>query len=128
NVEVGADAILGSADQGDGMLEAILDRARAGLAAEMLGHAMQSFDVTLDYLKTRVQFGQVIGTFQALQHRAAKMFTDLELARSASKGRCRRSIATPTMWRNSPRWRKPRSAISSISSRTRWSRCMAASA
>ena len=86
NVEVGADAILGSADQGDGVLEATLDRARAGLAAEMLGHAMQSFDVTLDYLKTRVQFGQVIGTFQALQHRAAKMFTDLELARSCVEG------------------------------------------
>jgi alkylation response protein AidB-like acyl-CoA dehydrogenase len=86
NVEVGADAILGSADQGDGLLESILDRARAGLAAEMLGHAMQSFDVTLDYLKTRVQFGQVIGTFQALQHRAAKMFTDLELARSCVEG------------------------------------------
>ena len=86
NVEVGADAILGSADQGDGLLEAILDRARAGLAAEMLGHAVQSFDVTLDYLKTRVQFGQVIGTFQALQHRAAKMFTDLELARSCVEG------------------------------------------
>jgi len=86
NVEVGADAILGSADQGDGLLEATLDRARVGLAAEMLGHAMQSFDVTLDYLKTRVQFGQVIGTFQALQHRAAKMFTDLELARSCVEG------------------------------------------
>ena len=86
SVEVGADAILGSADQGDGLLEATLDRARVGLAAEMLGHAMQSFDVTLDYLKTRVQFGQVIGTFQALQHRAAKMFTDLELARSCVEG------------------------------------------
>jgi len=86
NVEVGADSILGSADQGDGLLESILDRARVGLAAEMLGHAMQSFDVTLDYLKTRVQFGQVIGTFQALQHRAAKMFTDLELARSCVEG------------------------------------------
>jgi len=86
NVEVGADATLGAVDQGGGLLEAVLDRARAGLAAEMLGHAMQSFDVTLDYLKTRVQFGQVIGTFQALQHRAAKMFTDLELARSCVEG------------------------------------------
>ena len=86
NVEVGADAVLGSVDQGQGLLESILDRARAGLAAEMLGQAMQSFDVTLDYLKTRVQFGQVIGTFQALQHRAAKMFTDLELARSCVEG------------------------------------------
>jgi alkylation response protein AidB-like acyl-CoA dehydrogenase len=74
--------VLGTFDQGEGVLEATLDRARIGLTAEMLGHAAQSFDVTLDYLKTRVQFGQVIGTFQALQHRAAKMFTDLELARS----------------------------------------------
>ena len=60
----------------------MLDRARAGLSAEMLGSANQAFETTLDYLKTRVQFGQVIGSFQALQHRAAKMFTDLELARS----------------------------------------------
>ena len=86
NVEVGADAVLGSLDQGAGLLESTLDRARAGLAAEMLGHAMQSFDVTLEYLKTRVQFGQVIGSFQALQHRAARMFTDLELARSCVEG------------------------------------------
>ena len=78
--------VLGTADQGAGVLESTLDRARAGLAAEMLGQAMQSFDVTLDYLKTREQFGQKIGTFQALQHRAAKMFTDLELARSCVEG------------------------------------------
>jgi alkylation response protein AidB-like acyl-CoA dehydrogenase len=63
-------------------LEKTLDRARAGLSAEMLGAASQAFETTLDYLKTRVQFGQVIGSFQALQHRAAKMFTELELARS----------------------------------------------
>ena len=74
--------VLGSVDHGFSTLEAILDRARAGMAAEMLGQASQSFDITLEYLKTRTQFGQVIGTFQALQHRAAKMFTDLELARS----------------------------------------------
>ena len=82
NVEVGADAVLGSVDQGYGILEATLDRARAGLAAEMLGSATQAFETTLDYLKTRVQFGQLIGTFQSLQHRAAKMYTDLELTRS----------------------------------------------
>ena len=68
---------------GPELLEKVLDRARAGLAAEMLGAATQAFETTLDYLKTRVQFGQVIGSFQALQHRAAKMFTDLELSRSA---------------------------------------------
>ena len=82
NVEVPGDAVLGGADQGFAVLEATLDRARAGLAAEMLGAAAQSFDVTLEYLKTRTQFGQLIGSFQALQHRAAKMYTDLELARS----------------------------------------------
>ncbi len=82
DVEVGADAVLGAVDQGYGVLEATLDRARVGLAAEMLGSATQAFETTLDYLKTRVQFGQVIGTFQSLQHRAAKMYTDLELTRS----------------------------------------------
>ncbi|AWM76646.1 acyl-CoA dehydrogenase family protein [Phenylobacterium parvum] len=82
-VEVGADAVLGAADKGWDVLEKTLDRVRAALAAEMLGSANQAFETTLDYLKVRVQFGQVIGSFQALQHRAAKMFTDLELARSA---------------------------------------------
>ena len=74
-----ADKLTGGAE----LLEKVLDRARAGIAAEMLGAATQAFEVTLDYLKTRVQFGQVIGSFQALQHRAAKMFTELELSRSA---------------------------------------------
>ena len=82
DVEVNAEAVLGNADQGYGVLEATLDRARAGLAAEMLGSATQAFETTLEYLKTRTQFGQLIGTFQALQHRAAKMYTDLELTRS----------------------------------------------
>ena len=82
NVAVGADAVLGPVDGGWDLLEKTLDRARAGLAAEMLGAASQAFEVTLEYLKTRVQFGQLIGSFQALQHRAAKMFTELELTRS----------------------------------------------
>jgi alkylation response protein AidB-like acyl-CoA dehydrogenase len=82
NVTLGADALLGAQNEGWDLLEQTLDRARAGLSAEMLGSAVQAFETTLDYLKTRVQFGQVIGAFQALQHRAAKMFTDLELARS----------------------------------------------
>ncbi len=79
-VEVGADAVLSG---GYATLEQTLDRARAGLSAEMLGAATQAFEVTLEYLKTRRQFGQLIGSFQALQHRAAKMYTDLELTRSA---------------------------------------------
>jgi len=63
-------------------LEQILDRARIGLAAEMLGQASEAFEITAEYLKTRRQFGQVIGGFQTLQHRAAKLFTELELTRS----------------------------------------------
>jgi alkylation response protein AidB-like acyl-CoA dehydrogenase len=64
------------------VIDAILDRARIGLAAEMVGTASEAFEITSEYLKTRRQFGQVIGGFQALQHRAAKLFTDLELTRS----------------------------------------------
>jgi alkylation response protein AidB-like acyl-CoA dehydrogenase len=67
---------------GANVIDAILDRARIGLAAEMLGQATEAFEITSEYLKTRRQFGQVIGGFQALQHRAAKLFTDLELTRS----------------------------------------------
>ncbi len=84
--DVDAASVLGTVDQGFELLDATLDRARAGLAAEMLGACAQSFDITLDYLKTRVQFGQLIGSFQALQHRAARMFTDLELTRSCVEG------------------------------------------
>lgn len=82
NVEVPAEALLGSAGQGWSVLDATLDRAAAGLSAEMLGTASHAFDMTLDYLKTRKQFGQVIGSFQALGHRAATLFTGKELARS----------------------------------------------
>jgi len=67
---------------GVAVLEQILDRGRIGLAAEMLGQASEAFEITSEYLKTRRQFGQVIGGFQALQHRAAKLFTELELTRS----------------------------------------------
>lgn len=81
-VNVGAEAVLGEVDKGWAILEPVLDRAYAGLAAEMLGTATAAFEITLEYLKTRTQFGQVIGTFQALQHRAAKLFTDLETTRS----------------------------------------------
>ncbi len=82
-VVVGEDAVLGTVDEGWAVLEPTLDRARAVLASEMLGAATQAFETTLDYLKTRTQFGQVIGGFQALQHRAAKMFTEIELTRSS---------------------------------------------
>ena len=68
---------------GDTALTAkVVDRATALVCAEMLGMAESAFHQTNDYLKTRVQFGQQLSTFQALQHRMAKMFTELELMRS----------------------------------------------
>jgi alkylation response protein AidB-like acyl-CoA dehydrogenase len=79
---VSEDAVLGTAGEGYRLLESILDRARAGIGAEMLGTASQAFEMTLEYLKTRVQFGQVIGSFQALGHRAAGFYSQKELARS----------------------------------------------
>ena len=69
-------------DAGAAALERVLDIARIGLAAEMLGAADALFTLTLAYLKDRRQFGQPIGSFQALQHRAARMLVDLELTRS----------------------------------------------
>lgn len=86
NVAVGADQLLGEVDAGYELGEIILDRCRAGVGAEMLGTACQSFDMTLEYLKTREQFGRVIGSFQALGHRAAMLFSALELARSCVEG------------------------------------------
>jgi alkylation response protein AidB-like acyl-CoA dehydrogenase len=68
---------------GPELTQAIVDRATALVCAEMLGMAEQAFQTTNDYLKTRVQFGQPLSTFQALQHRMAGMFTELELMRSA---------------------------------------------
>lgn len=82
-VYVGDDAVIGPLHDGWDLLEHVLDRGRAGFSAEMLGSASQAFEITLDYLKTRTQFGQPIGAFQALQHRAAKMYVELELSRSA---------------------------------------------
>ncbi len=81
-VIVDADALMGAEGAAGDTLEVILDRARAGLAAEALGTASQSFDMTLHYLKNRVQFGQVIGGFQALGHRAAGLYTRMEMTRS----------------------------------------------
>ncbi|RHW16575.1 acyl-CoA dehydrogenase [Sphingomonas gilva] len=67
----------------DALLDSVLDRAAVLAAAEMLGLAGQAFDTTLAYLKQRVQFGQVLSTFQALQHRMANLFSEIELMRSA---------------------------------------------
>ncbi len=68
---------------GTALLDTVLDRARACLAAEMLGSATEAFERTVQYLKDRKQFGVQIGTFQALKHRAAQMFCEIEVTRSA---------------------------------------------
>ena len=81
-VTVGENTVLGAVDGGRPLLDAVLDRARAGISAEMFGTACQAFDLTVAYLKTRVQFGQPIGAFQALGHRAADLFSEKELAQS----------------------------------------------
>ena len=83
-VQVDGADVLGVVGEGFAPLEAALDAGRACLAAEMLGVSAQSFETTLDYLKQREQFGQKIGSFQALQHRAAHLFCEVELARSAT--------------------------------------------
>lgn len=83
NVVVGADALLGPFDDGFSVLEPVLDGARIGLAAEMLGNGLEAFERTLEYLKMREQFGVPIGSFQALKHRAALMFCEIELTKSA---------------------------------------------
>ena len=82
NVSVPADALLGEQDKGWGLLEPVLDRGRIAMAAEMMGLALEAFDRTVEYLKEREQFGALIGSFQALQHRAAHMQSEIELARS----------------------------------------------
>jgi alkylation response protein AidB-like acyl-CoA dehydrogenase len=82
DVLVKEDAVLGAVDKGADALETVLDRAAIGVSAEMLGASQAAFDMTLAYMNERKQFGQLIGSFQALQHRMASMFTDLELTRS----------------------------------------------
>ncbi len=82
NVSVPADNLLGVEGQAWAGLSKTLDIANIGLAAELLGISLEVFERTVEYLKERKQFGRVIGSFQGLQHRAAELFAELELARS----------------------------------------------
>lgn len=82
SVEVGQDALIGQQGKSWPVLERVLDIGRIGLAAEMLGSAQEVFERTVEYLQQRTQFGVQIGTFQALQHRAAIMYSELELCKS----------------------------------------------
>jgi alkylation response protein AidB-like acyl-CoA dehydrogenase len=81
-VEVNADAVIGDVDGGWTVLSKMLNAGRVGAAAEMVGVGTGAMDITFDYLKTRKQFDRVIGEFQALQHRAAHLYGEMEGARS----------------------------------------------
>jgi alkylation response protein AidB-like acyl-CoA dehydrogenase len=83
NVTVDADAVIGEVDQGGDVLKAFLRAGRVGCAAEQLGVGGGAMDMTVNYLKERKQFGRFIGEFQALQHRAAHLYSEMEIARAA---------------------------------------------
>ena len=84
NVEVSADAVLGEVDQGGELLDAVLNIGRGAVASEMVGLSEEVFNRTVTYLKERKQFGKLIGEFQALQHRAATLYIDIEISRAAT--------------------------------------------
>jgi alkylation response protein AidB-like acyl-CoA dehydrogenase len=81
-VELSAGSLLGGAGAGSELLDRILDAARIGVSAELLGIAQEAFGRTVEYLKERKQFGVPIGSFQALQHRAALLFGEIEMCKS----------------------------------------------
>ena len=83
-VEVNSDSVIGEVGGGEGILSRVLDAGRAGAASEMVGLGSAAMGMTVDYLKQRKQFGRLIGEFQALQHRAAHLYSELEIARSAA--------------------------------------------
>jgi alkylation response protein AidB-like acyl-CoA dehydrogenase len=81
-VEVDADAVIGEVDAGRDPLNRLLRAGRTGASAELLGVGGGAMDMTLGYLKERKQFGTVIGSYQALQHRAAHLYSEMEVARA----------------------------------------------
>jgi alkylation response protein AidB-like acyl-CoA dehydrogenase len=83
NAEVTADNVLGEVDQGYQLLEGLLNIGRGAVASEMVGLSEEVFGRTVGYLKERKQFGRLIGEFQALQHRAAQLYIEIEITRAA---------------------------------------------
>jgi alkylation response protein AidB-like acyl-CoA dehydrogenase len=83
DVAVNADSVLGEVDQGYPLLEGVLNIGRGAVAAEMVGLSEEVFGRTVEYLKERKQFGKRIGEFQALQHRAAQLYLEIEITRAA---------------------------------------------
>lgn len=83
-VEVDADAVIGEVGGGGAVLKRVLNAAGAGASSEMVGVASGAMAMTVDYLRQRKQFGRLIGEFQALQHRAAHLYSEIEIARAAT--------------------------------------------
>ena len=83
NAEVNADSVLGEVDQGFPLLDGVLNIGRGAVASEMVGLSEEVFGRTVAYLKERKQFGKAIGEFQALQHRAAQLYVEIEITRAA---------------------------------------------
>jgi alkylation response protein AidB-like acyl-CoA dehydrogenase len=83
DVELTADAVIGEVDQGGAVLDRLLRAGRIGAAAEAVGVGSGAMDITVTYLKERKQFGQLIGEFQGLQHRAAHLYSEMEIAKAA---------------------------------------------
>ena len=83
NLSLNQNTLLGEIDVAGEVVEKVLDLGRIAIASEMLGNTEEAFEITVNYLKERKQFGVAIGSFQALQHRAAKMFCEIELTKSA---------------------------------------------
>jgi alkylation response protein AidB-like acyl-CoA dehydrogenase len=83
DVEVNADQVLGEVDQGYQLLDGVLNIGRGAVASEMVGLSEEVFARTVNYLKERKQFGKAIGEFQALQHRAAQLYIEIEITRAA---------------------------------------------
>ena len=83
-VELDGDAVIGEVDGGRDVLSRMLLAGRVGAAAEGVGVARGAMDRTVDYLKQRKQFGKLIGEFQALQHRAAHLYSEVEIAHAVT--------------------------------------------
>jgi alkylation response protein AidB-like acyl-CoA dehydrogenase len=101
DVKLDGDALLNGAEDSETAYRHVLDAGRACLAAESLGVAEEAFDLTIDYIKEREQFGQPIGSFQGLQHRAAHLYSEMELARTLVMKALRALDETPSQ---APLW------------------------
>lgn len=95
SVSVSSADIVGELDGGAALLQEVFDRAAVGLSAQMLGASEQAFEDTIEYIKEREQFGVPIGSFQALQHRAVSVYTELALTRSVVLAAARAIDDTP---------------------------------